>query len=110
MLEIGENVVVIATGEKGIIHDIRTNPETTIYIVKIENELRKYLREHLSADKPTEEPTSDSITITRQELRDVIGEAVNSILKDYNDSRIHTILALQGVLISERAVKKLFDD
>ena len=42
MLEIGENVVVIATGEKGIIHDIRTNPETTIYIVKIENELRKY--------------------------------------------------------------------
>ena len=110
MLEIGENVVIIATGEKGIIHDIRTNPETTIYIVKIENELRKYLREHLSADEPTEEPKSDSITITRQELKDLITESVHSIMEDFSDPRLHTILALQGVLIGERAVKKVFDD
>lgn len=108
-MRVGDNVIIIGgdfCGERGIIEDTTDH----YYIVKIDDDTKiKCLPQEIET---IEEPTPDTITITREEFKEAVAKVVKpcNYTDEISDYGMITAVCLSGELVCRKLARELFGD
>lgn len=111
MINVGDKVVAVNPGYEGIIFtvdNITDSVKGKAYIVKDEeNTLFKFLEDDIEVIVENE---TDTITISREDLKKEINEVINSLSTTNLDLFTVTALTLTASLITNKLEKRLFGE